>query len=139
MHDASPLHLAPAIQVHLLLASAALGLGPLALRARKGARLHRWAGYLWVACMLGAAASSLWIHGLRGPRFAGFSPIHGLALLTFAGVGGGLWLVARRRIAAHRRAMWGSYLGGCVVAGLVALLPGRYLGDLLWHHGLGLV
>ncbi|MCD6735187.1 MAG: hypothetical protein LT103_16525 [Burkholderiaceae bacterium] len=35
--------------------------------------------------------------------------------------------------------MWITYLGGCVGAGLFALLPGRYLGQLLWHHALGLI
>ena len=40
---------------------------------------------------------------------------------------------------AHRRWMRGSYIGGCMVAGAFALLPGRYLGDLVWHHALWLV
>jgi uncharacterized membrane protein len=31
-----------------------------------------------------------------------------------------------------------TYIGACIVAGLFTLVPGRYLGDLLWHNFLGL-
>jgi uncharacterized membrane protein len=131
--------LSPVIIVHLTLASAALVLGPLALTARKGSRLHRAAGYAWVTLMIGAALSSVFIRDFQLPNLAGYTPIHLLTVLTFAGVGSALLAIARRRIAAHRRAMWSAYLGGCIGAGLFALLPGRYLGDLLWHHALGWV
>ncbi len=124
---------------HLAVASAALLLGPLALRARKGSLLHRSAGYGWVALMLATAATSLFMRNHGGLNLAGFTPIHLLALLTFAGIGGALWAVWRRNVQAHRRAMWSVYLGGCVVAGVFTLLPGRLLGQLLWHHALGLV
>ena len=33
--------------------------------------------------------------------------------------------------------MQGVYLGACVIAGFFTLVPGRYLGDLIWVHGLG--
>jgi uncharacterized membrane protein len=90
--------------------------------------------------MLAAATSSLFIRDFHLPNIGGYTPIHLLTLATFAGVSTGLYLViVKRNISAHRRAMWKTYLGGCVVAGLFTLLPGRYLGDLLWHHALGLV
>ena len=40
--------------------------------------------------------------------------------------------------AAHRKIMLGLFFGACAAAGLFALLPGRFLGDLLWKHTLGL-
>lgn len=41
---------------------------------------------------------------------------------------------------AYRRNMRAlHYIGGCVVAGLFTLLPGRFLGDTLWRHTLGLL
>jgi uncharacterized membrane protein len=45
-------------------------------------------------------------------------------------------VIAARRgnIGAHRNTMRGIYIGGCIVAGLFTLLPGRFLGSLLWHH-----
>ena len=89
--------------------------------------------------MLGAAISALFIRRFNGLNLAGFTPIHLLVIVTFAGIGHALWNIARRNIAAHRKAMWGTYVGACVVAGGFALLPGRYLGDLLWQRALGLV
>lgn len=127
---ASPLP--PAIAVHLFLALGALLLGPVALGARKGSRLHRASGYMWVTLMLGAALSSVFIRDFRMPNLLGYTPIHLLTVLTFAGVAGGLYFVARHDIRRHRRVMWMVYLGGCVGAGAFALLPGRYLGSLLW-------
>ena len=130
--------LSPAIVVHLFLAGGALVLGPLALSARKGTPLHRAAGYAWVALMLGAALSSVFIRDFRLPNLAGYTPIHALTAATFLGVGRGLYYILQRRIGAHRKTMWSVYLGGCVGAGAFALMPGRFLGDLLWHHALAL-
>lgn len=126
-----------AVQVHLAAALAALLLGPLALAARKGSPLHRGAGVGWIALMALAALSSLFIRDFRLPNVGGYTPIHLLTLATAAGLGVGLWALARRRITAHRRAMWSTYLGGCVVAGAFTLLPDRLLGRWLWHHALG--
>lgn len=131
--------LSPAVQWHLAFALAALLLGPLALWARKGSALHKRAGYLWVLLMLGAAVSSVFIRDFRLPNLAGYTPIHLLTLLTFVGIGGALVAVAKGRIAAHRQAMRGVYIGGCLVAGAFALAPGRFLGQLLWGQTLGWV
>lgn len=128
----------PLVTVHLAFALGALLLGPLALWARKGSRGHRAAGYAWVALMLGAAVSSLFLRSGDMPNIAGYTPIHLVTLTTFGGVGGGLWfIIARRDAAMHRRFMQGTYIGGCIVAGLFALAPKRYLGNLLWNEWLG--
>jgi uncharacterized membrane protein len=128
--------LSPAIVIHLVLAVAALLLGPFALLARKGSRLHRGFGYAWVTLMLGAAASSVFIRDFGLPNLAGYTPIHILTVVTFFFIARGLWLVARRRIAQHRVTMWAVYLG-CVSAGAFALLPSRFLGDWVWRQTLG--
>ena len=138
-HAASLASLSPAILVHLVLAGGALALGPVALLARKGSRLHRAFGYAWVTLMIGAAASAVFVRRFSGLNFAGFTPIHLFVIVTVVGIGGALWAIARRDVQRHRQAMWGTYVGACVVAGAFALLPGRYLGDLLWHHALGLI
>lgn len=130
--------LSPAILMHLFLALGALVLGPVALWLRKGTRGHRALGYAWVTLMAGAALSSVFIRDFRLPNLAGYTPIHLLTLLTFTGLAMGIWHVANRRIVNHRRWMVRTYLGVCI-AGLVALLPQRYLGSLVWHHWLGLV
>ncbi len=131
--------LPPVLLAHIAAATAALLLGPVALTARKGSPLHRSAGYLWVALMLVTATSSLFIRDFRLPNLAGYTPIHLFALATYAGLAAAIAAVLRRDIRTHRRRMWATYLGGCVVAGLFTLLPGRLLGQLLWHQAPGLV
>lgn len=131
------LTLPPAVTIHLTLALAALVLGPLALLARKGSRIHRAAGYVWVAAMVGTAVSSLFIRDFDKPNIAGYTVIHLLVLVTFLGLGKAIWAVSHGQIAAHRKAMWSTYLGACIGAGAFTLLPGRYLGHLVWHQTLG--
>lgn len=127
-----PAHLPPtAVLIHLGFALFALIVGPLALTARKGTPHHRGLGYAWIVAMLGAAVSSLFLRDFGRPNVGGYTLIHLLALVTFLGVGRGLWDVMHRRIAAHRKTMWSTYLGGCVAAGLFALAPNRFLGGLL--------
>lgn len=137
------MHWTPLIALHTSFALGALALGPVALWARLGRmqrpRWHRAAGYAWVVCMVGAAFSALFIRATVLPLFAGLGVIHLLVLLTF----GQLWLafaaLRRGRIAAHRQAMQGLYIGACLVAGAFTLLPGRLLGQLLWGQWLGLL
>lgn len=127
----------PAITIHVAMACSALLLGPVALSLKKGTRGHRAAGYAWVTVMLGAALSALFIRDHGMTNIAGYTPIHLLVLATFLGLGRAFYAIAQRRIAVHKKAMWSTYLGACVTAGLFALLPGRLLGQLVWGQWLG--
>ena len=137
------MQLTPTIAVHMTAALGALALGPVALWARLGReqrpRLHRAVGFTWVALMLVTAISALFIRDFRLPNLAGYTPIHLITIGTLAGLAAAMVAIARRNIRRHRQAMWSAYLGGCVVAGLLALLPGRFLGHWLWHETLGLL
>lgn len=138
-HAASLASLPPFVLVHLSFASAAVLLGPVALWSRKGSRGHRALGYAWVTVMVGTALSAFFLRSTGTVQLFGFSPIHALGIVTLAGVTGALVAIARRNVQAHRKLMQRVYLGACAGAGLFTLLPGRYLGDLLWHHALGMV
>jgi uncharacterized membrane protein len=131
--------LPPPVAIHLTFALVALVLGPFALWARKGSRPHRAAGYMWVAMMVGAAVSAMFIRDYRLPNIAGYTPIHLLVIATFHGVIRGLWAIVHGEVATHRKAMQQTYFLACVGAGVFTLLPGRYLGHLLWHQTLGWV
>ncbi len=132
----------PLITLHMSAALAGTAVCAVALWARRtgGAcpRLHRAAGYAWVLLMLVTAISALFIRDFRLPNLAGYTPIHLLVPLLFAGLLVAFGRLARRDIAGHRRAMRMTYVGACLVAGAFTLLPNRYLGGLLWHGLLGL-
>ena len=113
------------VQVHIAAASLAVLIGPLAIFRRRRDRLHRAAGYAWVAAMTVTAVSSFWItsFGVIGP----FSPIHVLSVFVLWSLGQGIAAVRRGDIAAHRGAMEGLYWRALLLAGALTFLPGRAL------------
>lgn len=136
------MQLTPLIAIHMTAAIAAVATGPIALWARKGReqrpKLHRAFGYAWVTLMVVTAVSAIFIRGSALPNLAGFTPIHLLVPVTLGMLFAAFWFLARGNIAGHRKTMQNLYLGACVVAGMFTLLPGRYLGQLLWGQ-LGLL
>ena len=134
--------LTPVIAVHMTAAILATAVGPVALWARLGASqrpvLHRAFGYAWVTLMIVVAVSAIFIRGTGGFRLAGFSPIHLLIPFVLFNLVAAFWALSRREFRRHRLHMQYTYIGACVAAGLFTLVPGRYLGDLLWHNLLGL-
>jgi uncharacterized membrane protein len=133
----------PVIAIHLSAALGALLLGPLALWARRSGEqrpmLHRAAGYAWVTLMVATAVSALFIRDFRLPNLAGYTPIHLLVPLTLGGIFMAFRFLMQRNITGHRLAMQRLYWQACVGAGVFTLLPGRYLGQLVWGQWLGLV
>ena len=135
--------LSPIIAIHMTAAILAIATGPVALWARKGRqqhpRVHRAFGYAWVTLMLVAAISAIFIKANAGPNWNGFGVIHLLIPVTLFGLFGAFWFLFRGNIAGHRKSMQNLYIGACVVAGAFTLLPGRYLGNLVFHQWLALV
>lgn len=144
--------LSPAVAIHLCAALAALVIGPVALWTRRGhgqrvagvagqprprPRLHRAAGYAWVTLMVATALSALFIHGGHMPHLGGFSPIHLLVPVTLFVLVKAFVYLARGNVRGHRASMLGLYFGACVGAGVLTLLPGRFLGQLVWGQWLG--
>jgi uncharacterized membrane protein len=134
--------LTPVIAVHATAAIGALATGPVALWALKGARqrprLHRAFGYAWVTLMVVAAVSAIFIHVSGLPNIGGYTPIHLLVPVTFAGLTYAFYALARGDIANHRRTMQRLYYGACVVAGMFTLMPQRAIGHYVWSQ-LGLI
>ena len=131
----------PTIIIHLAAALGALVMGPFVLWARLGQRLrpglHRALGYAWITLMVIAAISALFIRDFGLPNVWGYTPIHGLIVVTFVSLWVGLRALAQRNFVLHRKTMQSLYIGACVGAGVFTLLPSRYLGQLVWHHWLG--
>lgn len=135
------MQMTPTIAIHTSAAITAVLLGPFALWARLGRttrpRLHRALGYAWVTCMLAAALSALFIRDFRLPNIGGYTPIHLLIPLTFFSLFRAFVYVHQGNVLGHRKTMQWLYFGACIVAGAFTLLPGRYLGHLIWSNWLG--
>ncbi len=122
----------PLIFFHLVTASGALLLGALMLLRRKGTRSHRLLGWIWVALMGSTALASAFIRDYRLPNLWGYTPIHLFTATVAVMLPLAIVHIRRGNVRGHRRTMTGLYLGACVLAGLFTLLPGRFLGSLLW-------
>jgi uncharacterized membrane protein len=125
LFDAGPL-----IAAHTLAATAALLIGPVAILRRRRDRLHRWAGYAWVAAMVIASGTALGIHEIRlvGP----FSPIHLLVGLVAVNLWRAIAAVRAGRIVEHGRTLAQLYIWTMGVAGAFTLLPGRRMNAVLF-------
>ena len=115
----------PVVQVHTYAAIAAFALGLVQFAAPKGTLPHRTIGWTWVLLLAVIAISSFWIHGIRmvGP----FSPIHLLSIFVLLMLPLAVLHARRHRVAAHRKAMTGIFLGALIVAGVFTLVPGRVM------------
>ena len=116
------------IQLHLLAALLALGLGAVQLAAAKGTPDHRRLGYLWVGMMAVVAISSFFIFELRlwGP----FSPIHLLSLFTLASLYLAVQAARNHNIKRHQLMMRALYIFALLLTGAFTFLPGRLMHQL---------
>ena len=122
----------PVILAHVATAVGALVFGGITLAARKGSTMHRIFGRIWVVLMLTTALVSFGIQ-TKGH----FSAIHLLSVITLVGVSAAIFAAMKGRIQAHRRGMSAAYIS-LVIAGMFTLLPGRLLGNTVWH-AIGLI
>ena len=113
-------------------AFAALLLGVVQFAAPKGTLPHKALGAVWLAIMATIAVSSIFVRpslveGL--PLHKWFSPIHLFTLLTFWGLAQGGYLLLRGgpTLRFHSRPFAGMFIGGLILAGLLAFLPGRIM------------
>lgn len=122
----APLLNAPAVvQIHAFAAMAAFALGTVQLTAPKGTLPHRTIGWIWAALMAVIAISAFFIHDIRmwGP----WSPIHLIAIYVLVSLPLAVLHARKHRVASHRRAMIGLFVGGLVIAGAFTFLPGRIM------------
>lgn len=115
----------PAIQIHVTTIAVAVVATLFILTARKGTRLHRIFGWVWVTCMMTTAIVTFWIG--RSDALFGLGPIHLFSVLTLVSVPRSIMAIRRGNVAAHRSAMIGVVVGGLGLAGFLAFLPGRLM------------
>ena len=117
------------IWLHLMTVSLALGLGTVNLALVKGTPRRKVVGWVWIAAMLCVTLSSFAIRELNAGEF---SWIHGLTLWTLFFMFVAIFSIRRGRVRVHAGFMIGT-MTGAVVAGALALSPGRFIGHLFGY------
>ena len=93
---------------------------------------HKTIGALWILLMAVIAGTSIFIGrpvAAGDPFWARFTPIHIFTILTIASLylGIRLLLSGGARMKHHARPFVGLFLGGLILAGALAFLPGRIM------------
>ena len=118
------------IQVHIVVALAAIALGAIQFARPKGTAPHRLLGRVWVAAMAVLAFSGFFIHEIR--LWGAYSPIHLLSAATLALLVLAVWTARSGRIERHRRMMKGLYIYALLVTGAFTLWPGRLMHQIVF-------
>lgn len=115
----------PIVQIHALMAFAAIGLTILIFTVKRGTPLHKVLGRVWVTAMALVALSSFWIFDLR--MWGNYSPIHLLSVYTLVQLFLAIRAARAGNIARHRSIMKQMTFAALGVAGAFTLLPGRIM------------
>ncbi|PRB79953.1 DUF2306 domain-containing protein [Pseudomonas sp. MYb185] len=119
------LHLAYA---HLATVVPAFLIGGYLLLRAKGTPSHRGLGRIYVALMLSTAIIALFMPAQVGPSLGGhFGLIHIFSAVVLVCIPLAIRAARRHQLIAHRAHMLGVYVGGVLIAGAFALMPGRLL------------
>ena len=115
------------IHIHIAAAVVAAILGAFILATRKGTPRHKALGRVAVVLMALVAAHSFAVRELNDGAFSG---IHILSAVTLTALPYAIWQIRRRNIGAHKRTMIFVFIG-FITAGILTLLPGRFLNKAL--------
>jgi uncharacterized membrane protein len=110
------------VQAHVAAAVAAMVIGAVILLLPKGTGLHRLLGWSWVSSMIVVAATSvMMIFDMR----TGVNALHIFTAVTVVSLWLGLTGIRRGNVRQHAGSMLGLYVGGLLIAGAFAFIPGR--------------
>ncbi|MEL7488225.1 MAG: DUF2306 domain-containing protein, partial [Pseudomonadota bacterium] len=128
------------VQTHAFAAIAAFFLGLVQLLAPKGTLPHKMLGVLWVVLMATISLSSIFIKPSQEPGLPflqWFSWIHAFTVMTLFGVISGTSLLLRggQALKRHAAPFISIYVGGLIIAGGFAFLPGRIMHAVMFGAG----
>lgn len=118
------------IPLHAIAAMIAIILGGIQLSMKKGGKLHRRLGWIWVSLMLIVSFSSFWIHEIK--LWGLYSPIHLLSLWTIFSCGMAIYFVRVGKIKWHKITMVSMYFFALILTGFFTLLPGRVMHQIIF-------
>lgn len=95
---------------------------------RKGTAAHKMLGRVYLVLMAATGLLTLWMPAHIGPRLWNhFGFIHLFSLLALSSVPAAYIAARQGKFERHGKIMKGLYIGGLLIAGTFALLPGRML------------
>lgn len=114
--------------IHLASVVPCFLIGAWLLARRKGTTVHKRLGRAYVVLILFTALVTLPMPAEVGPRLLDhFGYIHLFSVLVLVSVPAAIYSIRRGNVVAHRRHMVGVYVGGILIAGSFAFMPGRLL------------
>jgi uncharacterized membrane protein len=121
--DPAPLLREPkTVQLHVAAAVIALVVGAVIFSLRKGTGFHRLLGWTWVSSMIVVAATSV---AMIADFNTGVNALHVFTAVTVISLWMGLAGIRRGNVRQHASSMAGLYVGGLIIAGAFAFIPGR--------------
>lgn len=125
------------IYTHIIFALSAILLGLVVLVSPKGTNKHKSLGWVWVICLMVVSLSAVFIQEIKPGQF---SPIHLLVPFTLVSLVYAILSIRKFKQTgrrgykvAHIASMVAVYIGGPLVAGAFALMPGRFLYQVLFQ------
>ena len=107
--------------------------GALMLVIRKGTILHKISGRIYMILILLTGIVTLFMPARVGPSIFGhFGFIHVFSFSVFYSVPAAYLAIRNGNARLHRSIMIGLYVGGMLIAGSFALMPGRMLHGFLF-------
>lgn len=119
--------------VHLSTIGPAFIIATYMMLIKKGTAQHKFLGRIYMVLMLFTATVTLLMSAQVGPTlFDHFGFIHLLSVLVLYSVPSAYFAIKAGDVKKHKLNMIGLYIGGMLVAGGFTLVPGRFLGDLIF-------
>jgi uncharacterized membrane protein len=121
------------MNLHLATVIPCIFLGAYLLLAKKGGKIHRKFGMLYMLLMSVTALIALLLPSKVGPQFFNhFGYIHILSFVVMWTVPTALMAVKKGNIKAHQRKMVILYVSAILIAGAFTFVPGRYLHEVFF-------
>ncbi len=119
--------------IHLATVVPCFLIGTLLLLIKKGTKIHRFLGKIYMILMMITAIVTLFMPAQVGPRvLSHFGWIHSFSFLTIYTVPTAYTALQRGDIETHKRKMILLYFGAIIIAGGFTFVPGRYLHTLFF-------
>ena len=118
----------PLVYAHLATVLPSFVIGTYMMVSRKGSPVHRALGKIYMLLMFTTAIITLFLPAQLGPTILGhFGFIHIFSVVVLALVPRAYFNAKNHNVRRHAQAMIGVYVGGILVAGSFALVPGRMI------------